>query len=103
MSRSPETGGSTLDGQRRQATTWAAAPCRVTEDVECRDAEAYLCGRKGRKPVTRRSGGRKGYQRHPGAFIGAADAVKASWRHTAATCSQADRLTAELSRALARR
>lgn len=73
----------------------------VAGDVECKDAEAYLCGRKGPKLVARKSGkGHKGYRKHTGRFAEAAKIVRDNWPRVRATCSQASRFTAELGQAL---
>jgi len=99
-------GGVELCMPAQSTETWVVAALAPDSafndgDNECKDAEAFLCGRRGPKLVRRRSGSRKGYQKNTGAFQAVAPAIRASWPRVEATSSEAARFSEEL-RAAAR-
>ena len=86
----------------KSTETWVVAALYpgdaiVGPKLECKDTEAYLCGKPGEKLVTRESGRqRRGYRKHPPAFKKAASAITAHWADIQRACAQAQRFAAEL-------
>ncbi len=67
----------------------------VDDTIECKDAEADLCGRPGPKLVRRRRG-RRGYQKDSTNFRDQAPKVTAEWSRVADLCSQAGRFSRDI-------